>query len=80
MKTFPSSTKEITHPVMQCHTAEDRNPEQNLCYTPGMSATQMKTIPAPLNKMSKKYTACIILTYRNGGERHTLIAVMKNGE
>jgi hypothetical protein len=35
MKTaFTSSTKEITHPAMQCHTPEDRNPEQHACYTP----------------------------------------------
>lgn len=76
--TFPSSPKEITHPAMQCHNPQDRNPEQQACYRPDMSTTRMKTIPAPLNAVSykkKKPTTCIILAYRNGGERHTVPAV-----
>lgn len=39
---------------MQCYTAEDRNPEKHVCYTPDMSANRMKTIPAPLNTAIKK--------------------------
>jgi hypothetical protein len=52
--TIPSSTKEITHPAMQCHTPEDRNPEEHVCYKPDRSANRMKTIPAPLKTVSEK--------------------------
>ena len=52
--TFPSSPKEITHPAKQCHIPEDRNPAQQACYTPDMSANRMKTISALLNAVSKK--------------------------